>query len=102
MHFGNKVISVNNSKIDVHGKPRDVWTYIKETVKVGGNSFTTKTKVDWTSGDLIVVAATGYEMDEAETFTIVKCETTGEETTCEIDKPFKYEHYSASETYGEK
>ena len=102
MHFGNKVISVNNSRIDVHGKPRTVWTYVKETIKVGATKFTTKAKTDWTTGDYIVVAATGYDMDEAEDFKIKECTHTDTESTCTVDKPFRFEHYSASETYGSK
>lgn len=40
MHFGNKVIYVQNSKIDIHGVKRDqTWTYLKATVNAGDSTF---------------------------------------------------------------
>ena len=100
MHFGNKVISAINSKIDIHGQPRDhTWTYVATTIAVWDVSFSTTVEVDWQVGDVIVVAATGYEMDEAETRTITAVTSTTEFT---VDRPFKNRHYSAVETYGEK
>ena len=41
-------------------------------------------------------------MDEAEDFKIKECTHTDTESTCTVDKPFRFEHYSASETYGSK
>jgi len=39
-NFGNKVIYVENSKIDINGVARSkTWTYLKSSVKAGDSSF---------------------------------------------------------------
>jgi hypothetical protein len=47
MHFGNKVISLKNSRIDIHGAPRKEWTYIKTSLEVGDTTFEVSETVDW-------------------------------------------------------
>lgn len=100
MHFGNKVISVRNSHIDIHGQPRDhTWTHVAATINPGDTSFTTTVSVDWQVGETVVIASTSYEMDEAEQM-VIKTRNSG--TSFEVTTPFKFKHYSAVETYGSK
>lgn len=70
MHHGNKVIVVINSKIDIHGKERDTWTRVASTINVGDTSFTTTMAMDWQVGDVVVIASSSYDMNEAEMKTI--------------------------------
>ena len=95
--YGNKVIGVMNSKIDIHGTKRDVtWTYLKSTIKPGDTTFSLEKDVDWKVGESIVVASTSFEIFEAEQKVILSI-ASGVFT---VDSPFVYQHYSDVETYG--
>jgi hypothetical protein len=53
-------------------------------------------ETDWQVGEVIVIASTSFEMDEAEQRTI----TAISNGVFTVDRPFKYFHYSNVETYG--
>jgi len=96
MGFGNKVIYVQNSKIDIHGKKRDhTWTYLKKTVNAKDKSFELDKAVDWKVGETVVIASSSYNIEEAEQKKITAI--TGNVFT--VDSEFKYKHYSAYEKY---
>lgn len=96
--WGNKVIGVMNSRIEIHGKKRNCpWTYIASSINKGDTTFTLmNTGADWKAGEKIVVASTSFDMDEAEEKYIVS-NVNGVIT---VDSPFEFFHYSAVETYG--
>ncbi len=70
-HYGNKVIGVTNSKIDIHGERRAVtWTTLSASALKGANEILLQTETDWRVGDVVVVPSTSWDMEEAEVFAI--------------------------------
>lgn len=58
--------------LDLHGKPVNVtWTKLSQTANIGDNRITLAESVDWSVGDDIVIAPTGFNGWETETFRII-------------------------------
>ena len=94
--FGNKVLSVMDGILDLHGVKRNpCWTQLASSIAVGATTFTVKEAVDWQPNEMIVITSSSDVMEEAEQ-TIIK-KVTG--TTIEVTKPFKYFHYGVIEQY---
>jgi len=99
--YGNKVIGVRYGTLDMHGVERTpTWTRLETTSDVGSNQITLQVEVDWQVGEQVAVASTSFESREAETRTIIAVDPTKKILT--LDKPFKYKHYAATETYGDE
>lgn len=65
--FGNKGIGCLDCKFTMHGQKRKpTWTLIKNTINPGETQFETVEDIDWKSGEVIAVASTSYEHNEAE------------------------------------
>ena len=91
---GEKAIIVRrNGKLEVHGKRKTPWTNIDGTVdkKVAGltYSITLAEPVNWEAGDIIVIASTDFDYNQAETIEVVSC--SGKE--CRVTGELKYQHF---------
>jgi hypothetical protein len=100
--YGNKVIAVRHGILDMHGVPRNpTWTELDTTANPGEATITLVQAVDWKEGELIVIAPTGYDNDEAEERTIVSIDRSNiNKPILTLDRPLLFKHYAAIETYG--
>lgn len=65
--YGNKGIFVREGTIDMHGVPRTpTWTSLETTVFPNSNQIKVMEDVDWKAGEYIVIAPTGFTIDETE------------------------------------
>ena len=65
--FGNKGIGCYECDFSMQGKVRQpTWTTVAATISPGDSSFTVSEDVDWIAGEVIVVASTSYDHNEAE------------------------------------
>jgi hypothetical protein len=69
---------------------------IQNTIKPGDYSFTTIEDVDWKVGEMIVVASTSYDHNEAE----MRMITAVNGRTITVNQKFVYQHYAGVEFYG--
>lgn len=69
--FGNKVIGCHACTFDMHGQTRNVtWTELAQTANSGENKIYLTTAVDWQVGEVIVIAASGFDHTQSEQHTI--------------------------------
>lgn len=101
---GNKIIA-NIGKINFYGKQRSFkMVRLAEEVIAGKSSIKVDVSsadgdIDLVVGDMIALAATGFEYDTGETFTVKKWEaSTG---TITLDAPTKWYHFGRSESTGD-
>lgn len=95
--YGNKVIGVRFSQIEIHGIVRDVvWTHLSATVNAGDTQITLNEDIDWAVGEEIVIATTSFKNTESEQRTITA--VSGRILT--LDKALKYKHLGVVATYG--
>jgi hypothetical protein len=104
--FGNKNIAVMQGTLSMVGKPRPVvWTLLDSTVLPNATQITLMPQAstfDWAVGEQIVIAATGYNKDEAEVRTIVAVGSDNDvsaKPVLTLDRPLIYKHYAATETF---
>ena len=80
--YGNKVLGIRDSRLDLHGAPRNVyWTHLDASVTAGTSSLTLVTEVDWQQGEKIMITSTSFDRSEAEYLTIDTAVTAGGKTT---------------------
>ncbi|XP_033757813.1 fibrocystin-L-like [Pecten maximus] len=95
---GSKVLAVFGG-LDLHGIDVGVsWTRLASTVVAGDTTITLAQAVNWTAGSEIVVAPTGYDMWETETFRISSVSQDG--LTLTLNSSMLYKHVVHSETLG--
>ena len=95
--MGSKVIGCHMCTLDIHGKVRTpTWTMISKTENAGDTTITTIQDVDWEVGEVIVIASSSWDHNEAERKTIKAIN--GRVIT--LDSPLTYKHYIAIEVYG--
>jgi len=98
--YGSKGIGIQHGRLEMHGKPRDfTWTMLSTTAEAGATEITLMDAVDWVIGEELVIASTDFDMNQAETRHITAVSLNRKTLT--LDKPLKYLHYSAVETYGD-
>lgn len=98
--YGNKVLGIRFSTLDIHGLPRTAWTSLDSTVVAGGNTLTLVEEVDWKVGEKIMITSTSYNRYEAEEHTIANVSTAGGKTTVTIDGIFANQHYAGVQSFG--
>jgi len=100
--YGNKVIGVRHGVLEMHGVPRSpTWTELDTTALAGSDTITLLREVDWQEGEVIVIASTSYNNDEAEERTIVSVDRSNpSKPVITLDRPLDYKHYAAIEMYG--
>ena len=64
--YGNKVLGVRYSTLDLHGVERDSWTSLEMTAAAGATEITVQGEVDWQVGETIMITSTGFDRHEAE------------------------------------
>ena len=83
--------------LDLHGSPRAVsWTRLAETADVGATSLTLEESSDWLIGDEIVIAPTGFDLEETEVRTITEVSEDGYTLSWSRTSPLMYRHYGRS------
>lgn len=88
------------SRISMHGIDGEKvsWTKLSTSVQKGSKVITLSERVDWEIGDEIIIAASGFDTNEAEKRTVVA--VSGNKVT--LDKALNYEHFGKQETIGGK
>lgn len=65
--FGNKGIGCYNCRFSMYGTPKQyTWTMLGQTVQAGATQIRVEDPVDWSIGDMIVIASTSFDHNEAE------------------------------------
>lgn len=94
---GTKVIGVlEGGLLEIHGKPRSVWTVLGQTANINATQITLATDVDWEVGDTIILATTDFEKFDATATTSQneKLIVTGRNgRVVSFATPLKYTHY---------
>jgi hypothetical protein len=99
--YGNKVIGCRFCTLDMHGIERTpTWTYLDQTVDVGGTVMTLAEEVDWQVGEQVGVAPTGYKAREGEHRFITA--VSSDKRTITVDRPFEYKHFAMIQEYGDQ
>ncbi|CAH1788932.1 unnamed protein product [Owenia fusiformis] len=97
-NIGSKAIGVFGG-LDLHGLTQETsWTTLADTGRQGDNTITLATAVDWAVQNDIVIASTGYNAWETETFRIVGISDDG--LTLTLNDTLTYTHRGVAETYG--
>jgi hypothetical protein len=75
----------------MHGIQRgDSWTRLAQTASPGDTQIIVAAAVDWTVGDEIIIAPTGYRPEEVERFTISSISS--DFLTITLDGSLQYKH----------
>ncbi len=90
------IMVMDGATFEMHGKPKVSWTQLGATIAAGSNIIQLKEPVNWEVGDQIVVASTDFDMNKAETRTIV---TVNSSTNFTLDNPFEYKHFGDLQEY---
>lgn len=105
-HRYRGLVVLNGGKLELYGSARNTqWLKLAETLEAGDTALKldsgqlTKGKFSrfrqikllWSKGDKIVVAPTGYNSNESETFTILDIDPVNYKIT--LDRPATYHHY---------
>lgn len=101
--YGNKVIGCRFCTLDMHGPHREpAWTVMDQTSLPGDFQITMSRDVDWKEGELIGIAATGFDGREAEKRTIIHVDNTNpDKPVLTLDKPLEHKHFAMIQTYGD-
>jgi hypothetical protein len=89
----------SGGSLQLFGEPQRSWTQLGTTAMAGTSSITLKQSVTWAVGDEIVIASTTFEMNEAETRTIVA--VSGDQRTVTLDSPLTYTHFGELQNYND-
>ncbi|XP_069121982.1 fibrocystin-L-like [Argopecten irradians] len=96
--IGSKVMAVFGG-LDLHGIDVGVsWTRLASSATAGDNTITLAQSVNWTAGSEIVLAPTGYDAWETETFRINSISPDG--LTLTLNSSLAYRHVAHTETVG--
>lgn len=103
--YGNKVLGVRYSTLDLHGVARDSWTSLETTAAAGESSIMVQGEVDWKVGETIMITSTGFDRYEAEEHIIsavTASVTAGGDasTTLTLSEALAFEHHASKTTYG--
>ena len=97
-NYGNKFIACRDGIIDIHGAPRyPSWTMLEYSASKGDISITLQESVNWQPGEQIILATTSYNIEESEVLIIASVS----ENILTLTTPLLYDHYAATELYGE-
>ncbi|CAH1789358.1 unnamed protein product [Owenia fusiformis] len=95
---GSKAIGVFGG-LDLWGVERTVtWTTLAQTATAGTNQISLKDAVDWVAGEEIVIAATGFNSWETETFAITA--KSADNLTLTLNSSLTFNHQGSAQTYG--
>ena len=98
MAMGTKVLGVlDGGVLDLHGQTNAAnWTQLAATAPAGSSEINLVEAPGWRVGDEVVIAPTGFDLDEAERRTVAAISG----STVTLDKPLDYEHWGELQTYG--
>ncbi|MEL6574112.1 MAG: G8 domain-containing protein [Pseudomonadota bacterium] len=90
-----------DSRLDLHGADaaKESWTQLKETAERGDTSITLSGSTSWEVGDVIVIAPTDFDQDEAEQRVVTAVSEDGR--TISFERPLDFMHYGQIETYND-
>lgn len=83
--------------LQLFGESETSWTQLNATASAGSSFITLKEPVAWDIGDEIVIASTTFDMNEAETRTIVN--VLGGGTILQLNSQLTYSHYGELQDY---
>lgn len=100
--YGNKGIFVRRGTIDMHGVERTkTWALMEETSSstTNQNQITLRDPVDWKVGEVIVIASTSFNGDEAEERVIKTITSADSKPVITFVKPLEFKHFAKTLTY---
>ncbi len=100
MGMGGKFLgAMMGGSLELHGEQRQkVWTRVSASLEPGATQMTLAEDVDWRSGEKIVLAASGFDPEEAEPLTV----TARDGRTITFSPALKYKHLGVIENYDGK
>ena len=93
--MGDRGIMLVNGTLSLHGDRTNAWTKLAATAKAGASKIQVVNASGWRKGDVIALASTDYDSNQAERRTITAI--AGNAIT--LDKPLQYMHFGKV-TYG--
>eukprot|EP00854_Cymbomonas_tetramitiformis_P005436 gene5436-6591_t len=102
--YGAKCIAVRRGAVDLHGVPKlPPWTQLSATVEAGASSMEVAAEVNWAPGDVVVLASTEFNMEQAETVTVTAVsQNSAGGSTVEFEPALTYKHFGEILTYDSK
>lgn len=99
--YGNKVIGIRESTLDLHGVKREpTWTLLETTVQKGATQITLAEPVDWKAGEQIAIASTEFDGRLADQRTIVSVDRSDpSKPVLTLDLPLDYRHIASFKSY---
>lgn len=98
-NMGTKGILVHGGVLDIHGKLSNTdWTRINEHANKGATTITLEKNVDWQPGNVIVIASTDYDLNQAERLTI----TSVNGNKVSFTPALQYDHFGQKQNFGGK
>jgi cysteine-rich repeat protein len=88
--YGAKCLGVRNGILDLHGRPDVKWTRLASTAFVNQTFIDLREPVQWRPNDLIVIASTSFDQEEAEPMRVARLTNNGYRVI--LTKPLKHEH----------
>jgi hypothetical protein len=88
--YGAKCLGVRNGILDLHGRPDVKWTRLAATAVSGQSFIDLREPVQWRPNDLIVIASTSWDQEEAEPMRVARLTNNGYRVI--LTKPLKHEH----------
>ncbi|MEM6487702.1 MAG: Ig-like domain-containing protein [Pseudomonadota bacterium] len=76
---------------------KESWAQLDATARPGDTTLTLDEATGWQVGDVIAVASTDFDLNQAETFTVTAVADGGRTVT--LDRPVEFMHYGAVEQY---
>ena len=88
--YGAKCIGVREGELQMHGKPKHTWTRLSATAFANNTHVDLRDPVDWEPNDLIVIASTSFDQEEAEPMRVAQVTRNG--TRVELQSPLRFDH----------
>ena len=101
--YGTKVLAVRDGTLELHGKPIPItWSRLSRTANVNDTEITIEHEVNWSVGDEIVIATTGFGPVGNERVLITSVSVGNGLTELGINPALEYEHLSFVMSNGEE
>lgn len=75
--------------LDLHGEERRSWTRLSTPVTEGATEIVVQDAMNWSPGDHVVIAPTGYDMYQSE---VRQIKSLVDDKTLELDAPLVFNH----------
>lgn len=87
--MGDRGIMVVGGTLRLHGDRQNTWTQLAETAEAGSREINVLDANGWRAGDVIVLASTDFDYEQAEKRRIAAID----DNTITLDRPLEYMHF---------